>query len=116
MGELADRLQRLLNPREHASSFMEEQSAVGVEAGLEYIDRGKGEPAAVLAAVRELETERDQLDQQVEALLAAAQKTCERLREADNETNFGDDFEHEVRAAAKDLAAAADQVRKEREQ
>lgn len=65
--------------------------------------------AAVVLAV----TQRDQLRQQVERLLSATTYAAKRLQAADTETNFGDDFEAEVRAVSEELTAAADQVRKE---
>lgn len=126
MGEMIEsRLRRLLEPREHASTFMEEQSAIGVEAGLEYLDRGRGEPTAVLAAVAKLEAERDQLDQQVETLLSAVEEhridqivQCNKCgyvgRNEIHDSATGCTYAAVPSLRDQGLYAAADQVRKER--
>jgi hypothetical protein len=127
MGEVTDRLQKLIEPQGHYSKFMDQEAACMVEGGLKFLDRGEGEPAAVVAAVGELEAERDQLDQQVEALLSAVEEHRAKASIYRNKCGYfgppGDEGRHPecdylagFAANDHDLYAAADQVRKEREQ
>jgi hypothetical protein len=81
----------------------------------ETIYDGPHSPADTERALVDVAAERDQLGKQVEKLLAETTNAAARLDAADAETNFGDDFEHEVRGVSQALKAAADQVRKELE-